>query len=67
MTYAQDRENGIPKLPAFILGAPTDADKPRPRKSFPPVCLPGPYFEADAIWKVRSEAFSATKGFFGRQ
>ena len=56
-TYAQG-ENGIPKLPVFMLGAPTDADKQLLGKFFPPVCLQGPYFQANAPAPAEGDIFS---------
>ena len=44
MTYAQGAK-GIPKLPVFMLGAATDADKQLLGKSLPPECLQGPFFQ----------------------
>ena len=46
-TYAQG-DNGIPKLPVFILGTPTDDDRTLLGKYLPAECLQGPFFRAQA-------------------
>jgi hypothetical protein len=43
--YAQG-DQGIPKLPIFVLGTLSEADRELLGKSFPPVCLQGPTFKS---------------------
>ena len=57
MTYAQGA-NGIPKLPVFLLGTPTEADKQLLGKSLPLECLQGPFFQAVAPSSAESSIFS---------
>lgn len=57
MTYTQG-VNGIPKLPVFLLGTPTEADKQLLGKSLPPECLRGPFFQAVVTPSVESSIFS---------
>ena len=56
VTYAQGA-NGIPKLPVFMLGAATDADKQLLGKHLPPECLQGPYFQVSAPRSTGSSIF----------
>ncbi len=45
MDYAQGA-GGIPKLPVFMLGTPSAADRELLSKVVPAECLQGPYFQA---------------------
>ena len=56
MTYAQGA-NGIPKLPVFMLGAATDADKQLLGKFLPLECLQGPFFQVSAPRSTGSSIF----------
>ncbi len=47
MAYAQG-DQGIPKLPVFVLGTLTEADRQLLGKALPPECLRGPFFRAEA-------------------
>ena len=57
VTYAQG-ENGVPKLPVFMLGAATAADRGLLGKDLPAQCLEGPYFTAAAARPAESSIFS---------
>ena len=45
--YAQG-EKGVPKLPVFMLGAPSEADRQLLGKAVSVECLQGPYFRTEA-------------------
>jgi hypothetical protein len=41
-------DRGVPKLPLFVLGTLTEADRQLLDKALPPDCLRGPFFRAEA-------------------
>ena len=57
VTYAQG-ENGVPKLPVFMLGAATDADRNLLGQYLPAQCLQGPFFTAASARPAESSIFS---------